>query len=90
MEWVEDRKAFAEGFVAEVSASILAAAELKAERERAAGRWDDLKQLRLDGLRDVLAEVEDLSIPALSDILWRHGLRADFKLLDRDSGAEMP
>ena len=81
-----ERKAFSREVIEGISRDLMAAVEAKAEREKARGRWDDLKQLRLDGLRDILAEIEDLDLHALAGLLHTHGLHAEFALVDREKG----
>lgn len=82
-----EREAFSREVVDGFVRDILAAVEGQADRLKRAGRWDDLKQLRLDGLRDILAEVEDFGLSFISDTCHAFGLRAEFELVDRKGGA---
>jgi hypothetical protein len=81
-----ERKEFARQVVDRFARDFLAAAEAKADRERRAGRWDDLKQLRLDGLRDFIGEVEDFDLKFMGELSHTHGLHFDFALDDRTAG----
>lgn len=81
-----EREAFGREVIEGICRDFLAMAEAKAEREKARGRWDDLKQLRLDGLRDILAEIGDLDLHTLAGLLHTHGLHAEFALVDREKG----
>ncbi|MGU3387322.1 hypothetical protein ACLBYG_22620 [Methylobacterium sp. D53M] len=67
-----------------VLSALLDAAERKATAEQAAGRWDGLKQLRLDGLRMICAETEDFDLRRLSDLCYWNGLHAEFALVAKD------
>lgn len=61
---------------------LVAHTERRAEAMRAIGRWDDLRQLRLDGLRDIASVLEDCSLGFLFHLAYANGFNPSFALVD--------
>jgi len=78
-----ERTAFSRDVLDETIKGILAAVEAQAAELRKSGRWDDLQQLRLDGLRDILNEAEDFGLGFIAETCHAFGLRPDFELAER-------